>query len=690
MNRREPFIPPDVERYFGPDGLLNGALQGFRVRSEQRQLASAIWQAINARQTLVAEAGTGVGKTFAYLVPALVSGRKAIVSTASKTLQDQLFGRDIPKLLEILGLQRRVVRLKGRSNYLCLYRMEIGEQDARFSRAQDWQVLRAVRRFSAQTVEGDLSDCVELPEESAVTPWVTSTADNCLGNSCPRIADCFVAKARAAAWAADLVVVNHHLFCADLALRREADQSLLPELDLVVLDEAHAFIPTASQAFSESVSTHQYVGLARDMLPAGLRLAKDGAPWADLAARLEQSSLVVRQDFASLPLGKWDWSRLETDRGEAVRRAVAQWAAALHPIQHALRVNRERHPELERLADRADTLVSRLTRFQAGTEQHLGQAFVDSRDRCQENTDGHDNAGERVFWLEKTKSGLSLHDAPLDLSGPLRSVLHESNRSWIFLSATLSAGPSASDDPEQAFSYFTRRLGLQPDQTLLVGSPFDFQRQALFLLPKTLPDPKSTDLIAQLLSLPGMDILLHRIPGGVLILCTSLRSVALAAETLRRRPSQFLSDRRLLVQGEAPRSILLAEFRAHGRGLLIGSTSFWEGVDVPGLALAMVLIDKLPFASPDDPVMQARLNQSRRRGEDPFRSIQVPEALLALKQGIGRLIRSESDRGVLMIGDRRLYETGFGRSMRAALPRCQEAGSLDDAIGIVDALFELH
>jgi ATP-dependent DNA helicase DinG len=266
-------------------------------------------------------------------------------------------------------------------------------------------------------------------------------------------------------------------------------------------------------------------------------------------------------------------------------------------------------------------------------------------------------------------------------------VFDAPDRSWIFLSATLSSAGLHAEDAAQAFSYFTRRLGIRPAQSVLVGSPFDFQQQALLVLPRSLPDPKSADLIAQLLALPGMDLLLHKIPGGVLILCTSLRAVALAAETLRRRPSQFLADRRLLVQGEASRTALLAEFRAHGRGLLIGSASFWEGVDVPGLALSMVLIDKLPFAPPDDPVMQARMHQARRRGEDPFRSIQCPEALLALKQGIGRLIRSEADRGVLLIGDRRLYETGYGRSMRAALPAFAEAGSVQEALGRVEALF---
>jgi ATP-dependent DNA helicase DinG len=491
-----------------------------------------------------------------------------------------------------------------------------------------------------------------------------------------------VAKARSAAWAADLVVVNHHLLCADLALRRDADQALLPVLDIVVLDEAHAFIPTASQAFSESVSTHQYASLARDLLSAGLRLARDGAPWAELSAALEQSSLVVRSAFAPLALGKWDWSKLETEMGATSRQAITDWAGALRPIQDALRLNRERHPEIERLADRTDTLIERLTRFQAGTEALMGQTTNDYQAE-----EGMGQEPDRVFWLEKTKSGLSLHGAPLDLAEPLRPVFDAPDRSWIFLSATLSSAGLHAEDAAQAFSYFTRRLGIRPAQSVLVGSPFDFQQQALLVLPRSLPDPKSADLIAQLLALPGMDLLLHKIPGGVLILCTSLRAVALAAETLRRRPSQFLADRRLLVQGEASRTALLAEFRAHGRGLLIGSASFWEGVDVPGLALSMVLIDKLPFAPPDDPVMQARMHQARRRGEDPFRSIQCPEALLALKQGIGRLIRSEADRGVLLIGDRRLYETGYGRSMRAALPAFAEAGSVQEALGRVEALF---
>lgn len=677
MNRREPAEGLGPESlYFGPEGLLRRHLKGFAVRSEQRALAGAIWGALDRRETLVAEAGTGVGKTFAYLIPLLVSGRKALVSTASRTLQDQLFQRDIPRLAEILGRPARVVRLKGRTNYVCPYRLETAEQDARFLRAEDWQLLREVKRFAATTEEGDLADCGALPEDSPVVSWVTATAEACLGNSCPRIGDCFVAKARNAALQADLVIVNHHLFAADLALRRDVAQAILPECDAVVVDEAHAFIATAVQAFSESVSTHQLVVLARDVLAGGLRLAKDGAPWAEISAGLEQTAMVFRAEFESLAPGKWDWARLSDRLGDALTTAIQACITGMSPICQALQANRERHPEIDRLAIRAAGLQDRLQRFASATP-----------------ATGRDPVSDTVLWLDKTRFGVSLQSAPIELAKPLASVFQAPDRSWVFLSATLAASAADADaeTPREAFRYFIDRLGLDPHAVLLLGSPFDFSRQAVLVLPQSLPDPKLPDLITHLLGLPGMDRLFDAVPGGILVLCTSLRAVSLAADFIRQRPGQFLANRRLLVQGDAARGALLEDFRAHGRGLLIGSASFWEGVDVPGFALSMVLIDKLPFASPDDPILQARMAQARRHGQDPFRSIQCPEALLQLKQGIGRLIRSEQDRGVLLVGDRRLHQTGYGRAMRAALPAFAEAQSLADAIDTCRLLFsEAH
>jgi ATP-dependent DNA helicase DinG len=672
MNRPEPVDSASrQDRYFGPQGVLKARLPQFAVRREQAALAEAVCKALEGRYTLVAEAGTGVGKTFAYLIPLLTSGRKAIVSTASRTLQDQLFQRDVPRLLQILGLSARVVRLKGRANYLCPYRLETAQADARFNRAEDWQVLREVRRFAATTEEGDLADCSGLPEDSPVIPWVTSTGENCLGNSCPKISDCFVVKARNAAWQADLVIVNHHLFCADLALRRGVEQSILPDVDTILIDEAHGFIATASQAFSDSVSSHQAVVLARDMLATGLRLVPDGAPWAELSSRLEQSTMAFRAEFAGLSPGKWDWMRLATDMGDRLHSAIRLFAEGIAPVRDALQINRERHPEIDRLANRAQTLLETLSVFQ---DPQSGPAI--------------NGMADRVFWLERTKFGVSLQVAPLDLAEPLAEVFQAPDRSWVFLSATLAADQADSQEPEKAFGYFTRRLGLQPGACLLLGSPFDYQKQALLVLPQALPDPKTPDLITQLLAMPGVDLLFEAIPGGILILCTSLRAVALAATHIRSRPGQFLANRRLLVQGEAARGALLEAFRGHGRGLLIGSASFWEGVDVPGLALSMVMIDKLPFAPPDDPVMQARMQQARQRGQDPFRAIQCPEALLVLKQGIGRLIRSETDKGVLMVGDRRLHQTGYGRSMLAGLPNFSTVTSMPEAIAQAQQLFE--
>jgi ATP-dependent DNA helicase DinG len=362
--------------------------------------------------------------------------------------------------------------------------------------------------------------------------------------------------------------------------------------------------------------------------------------------------------------------RLASNMGDALCSGIRRFAEAIVPVRDALQINRERHPEIDRLAGRAQVLLETLAVFQDPQSGQEPRGMAD-----------------RILWLERTKFGVSLQMAPLDLAEPLAEVFQAPDRSWIFLSATIAAEQGDAREPEKAFGYFTRRLGLHPGACLLLGSPFDYQRQALLVLPESLPDPKAPDLVTQLLAMPGVDLLFEAIPGGILILCTSLRAVALAAAHIRARPGQFLASRRLLVQGEAARGALLDEFRGHGRGILIGSASFWEGVDVPGLALSMVMIDKLPFAPPDDPVMQARMQQARQDGQDPFRAIQCPEALLMLKQGIGRLIRSETDRGVLMVGDRRLYQTGYGRSMLAGLPNFSTVTSISEALAQTQQLF---
>lgn len=666
MSRPEAQGVITAEHYLGNHGLLATKVAGFRVRPEQRALAKAVETALVHQHTLFAEAGTGVGKTFAYLVPLILSRKKAIISTASRTLQDQLFTRDIPRLVSALQIPVRVVRLKGRSNYVCPYRLETSEKDARFSSPQDWKIFREVKRFADTSLDGDLAGCAALSEESGVWPWVSSTAENCLGSSCPRIQDCFVAKARDAAWEADIVVVNHHLFCADLSLRHDGQRSLLPFTDMVVIDEAHAFPSVATQAFSQSVSTGQVLQWARDCLAGGLRHAADGAAWTELLNQIEQSTAKFRAFYADAPLGRSPWT-LGHGNGNALKENLLGWRSGLLPLVAALGANQGRHAEIDRLLDRGNLILERLGLF-----LHSGrgpEAAANSEDK------------QSVCWSEKTKNQMTLHWSALDLEPALSPVFSEPGRGWVFLSATLaSEAMQNGSTSSNAFEYFSQRIGLKPDQSVILGSPFQFKEQTRLIVPDALTDPKAPDLIEKILQLPEMPALFQAVPGGILILCTSLRAVRLAAEFLRRESATYLSGRSLLVQGESSRDALLHAFRSASHHVLIGSSSFWEGIDVPGPALSMVLIDKLPFAPPDDPVLQARLTRARDAKEDPFMTIQCPEAFLMLKQGVGRLIRSETDRGILIVGDRRIVQTGYGRKMLKGLPDFTVAHSLRDGI----------
>jgi ATP-dependent DNA helicase DinG len=646
-----------LSAWFEPQGLLSQRLDGFRSRPSQASLAKAIATAIDHRTLLVAEAGTGIGKTYAYLIPALLSGQKVLVSTASRALQDQLFSRDIPRLLKAMGLTGvSVARLKGRSNYLCPYRLERARQDGRLSSAQEVQDLRQVVQFAALSPEGDISACTTVSEHSMVWPLVTSTVDNCLGQRCPMVTECPVIRAREQAQRSELVIVNHHLLCADLALRREGGGELLPRMDVVVVDEAHALPDTALQFFGLTVSTHGLALLARDALVAGLELARDGADWAGLSGQLEASVLAFRSELAAACApGKHKWEQLSPRGQDALHAGLMRIGEALVPLHMAFCVNAERHAELVRLQERIEQVQDRLDLLAPHRTPEAG-----------------------VHWIEVGRQSLSLHWSPLDAAPRLREVWDAPERAaWVFLSATLTV-PSPSGSPLGDFAYFCELMGLDDAQCERFESPFDYAHQSLLVVPEQLPDPKQPSLVTQLLEMPGISALIRDATGGIFLLCTSLRAVDQAAQWLGQ-PRSPASGRMLLIQGSAPRDHLLQRFREDGRAMLVGSASFWEGVDVPGSALSVVIIDKLPFAPPDDPVLESRMNRCRSEGGDPFNRIQLPEATLMLKQGVGRLIRTETDRGLLLVGDRRLAETPYGRRMLRSLPPFRRTRSLDEA-----------
>ncbi|HEX7326232.1 MAG TPA: ATP-dependent DNA helicase [Rhodanobacteraceae bacterium] len=619
----------------GADGPFAREVPNFAPRETQQRMADAVAQAIVSHDPLVVEAGTGTGKTFAYLVPALLSGKRVIVSTGTRNLQDQLFHRDLPRVLSVLGVKADVALLKGRANYLCKYRLQQTVEAEQFhSRAQAAD-LQKIREWAERTRTGDRAELAAVPEGSPLWPRVTSTAENCLGAECPFFDECFVFKARRRAQDADLIVVNHHLLLSDLALKREGFGAILPEADAYILDEAHQLPELAGQYFSVGISARQVKELAADALAecagqtgalAVLQPALDGVNAALRKARLAFDALPKRGAFA----------QLEADAGAA---------EALENLGDAL-------------ADLAGVLAGQAERSKGLASVHARSVVLDQRLQRVAGSDGEDE----VRWYEISERGFELSSTPLDLAPQLQKLRAASEAAWIHTSATLAVAGH--------FDHFTRQMGLVDPLTLDLGSPFDYAHQALCYLPQGLPEPAARDYTQQVID--AVRPVLEASKGRAFLLFTSHRALRLAAERLADAPWP------LFVQGTAPRHQLLSDFRDSGNGVLLGAASFWEGVDVAGDALSVVVIDKLPFASPDDPVLQARLDAVRRGGGNPFRDWQIPAAAIALKQGAGRLIRDVHDRGVLVLCDPRLVSKGYGKLFLASLPPMPRTRELAD------------
>lgn len=647
-----------VQEVFAPGGMLARADARFVPREGQTQMAMAVAQTIEGGGALVVEAGTGVGKTFAYLVPALLSGERALLSTATKALQDQLFSRDLPQLAEVLGLPVRMALLKGRASYLCLHRMELARQDISAREPGVARVLAKVEEWSRRTQAGDLAELTGLDERSPVLPLVTSTRENCLGSGCPRFRECHVHQARREALAADIVVINHHLFFADVAVRESGMAELLPTVRVVVFDEAHQINETGVQFLGLSLSTGQLMDFGRDMLAAGLGLARGMADWLGLAANLDLAARDLRLTVGELRAGtklRWTDQAPEGTRPEAWRTAIRRLTLACAQGQAALDAVSETAPELERLYERGSELLARLAHF--------------------------DGAGspDAVRWLD-VGSQLRLVESPLDIAEAMRTRLMAAppqavgedgwpqapaagpGRSWIFTSATLG------DD--EKLSWFTERAGLQDARILRVASPFDYASQAALYVPRHLPppaDPSHSAALAHWISQAAAQL-----GGRTLVLTTTLKALRGIGDALQTR---FASSGELevLVQGEWPKRRLMQRFRegsAQGQPgcILVASATFWEGFDVPGGALQLVVIDKLPFPPPGDPLVEAHTQRIEKSGGKAFTSYALPEAAVALKQGAGRLIRRESDQGILVVGDTRLVTMGYGKRLLAALP----------------------
>jgi ATP-dependent DNA helicase DinG len=637
-------LKPLLERAFAADGPLAASIPGFRRRPQQLEMAEAIGAAIEATGVLVAEAGTGTGKTFAYLVPALLGGGKVLVSTGTKTLQDQLFERDLPAVRNALASGASAAVLKGRANYVCLYRLRRSASEARLGSREEAAQLRRIERFAAVTATGDRADLADVPEDAPVWIHATSTRDNCLGQNCPDYRDCFVMRARKNALAADVVVVNHHLFFADLVLREEGISELLPACNTVIFDEAHQLPETARMFFGETLSSAQLVELARDTR-LELRAAGGASPELErLATRLEKAARDLRLAFGEPP-GRLAW--MQAMRLPEFEAGLEKVNASLHQLEEALAAQAGRAEGIDSCARRATGALQILIRLREG------------------------DVATEVRWAEVFQHAVQLHVTPLSSAELFRKQMADHPRAWIFTSATLAVG--------EDFGHFTRELGVPEAQARRWSSPFDFQQQALLYLPKGLPpdpnDPGFTEAMIEA-ALP----VLRASAGRAFLLFTTLRALRRAHDLLRERlPFP------LLVQGTGSRSELLARFRSLGNAVLLGSQSFWEGVDVRGEALSVVIIDKLPFAPPDDPVLAARIESIRAQGGNPFNDLQLPQAVLQLKQGAGRLIRDETDRGVLMLCDPRLLSKPYGRRILASLPRMKLTRELPEVEGFFGA-----
>ncbi|EIL87739.1 DNA helicase, Rad3 [Rhodanobacter fulvus Jip2] len=632
----------DVAALLGTDGPFAREVPSFAPREAQQRMAQAVAQAIAGRETLIAEAGTGTGKTFAYLVPALLSGERVIISTGTKTLQDQLYFRDLPRVRSVLGVRLKTALLKGRANYLCLYRLDqTVREGATFERTQAAQ-LATIRAWSARTRRGDRMELAEVPEESPLWPRVTSTPENCLGVECPFFDDCHVVKARREAMEADVVVVNHHLLFADLALKQEGFGEILPGAAAFILDEAHQVPELAGQFFSQSLSARQLTDLAHDALAECTGVTGAIGLLLEPVEALQESLRQLRLAMAPLPQ-RGAFQELEDRAG--VRDALHGLRELLATLTELLVSQAERSRGFSNLSERATVLSERLDRIV------------------------EDRSDRDVRWYESWTRGFALHATPLDLAAPMRALRERTQAAWIHTSATLSVAGN--------FDHFARQLGLDEPQTLSLESPFDYARQGLCYLPSGLPDPNARDYTEQVIeaALP----VLQASNGRAFLLFTSHRALRRAAELLQDRVPWPL-----FVQGTAPRPRLLEDFRASGHGVLLGAASFWEGVDVVGEALSVVVIDKLPFAAPDDPVLVARLAALEASGINPFMGWQVPSAVIALKQGAGRLIRDIHDRGVLMLCDPRLTGKGYGKLFLASVPPMPRTRELADVQAFFD------
>jgi ATP-dependent DNA helicase DinG len=630
---------------FAVDGKLSEAIDGFVPRQAQTDMAVAVENTIKNKAPLIVEAGTGTGKTFAYLAPALLSERKTIISTGTKNLQEQLFHRDLPLIKEALGSNSKTALLKGRANYLCLHRLRQHGGNSTLVDRQTLTELTQVREWASSTKSGDMGDMRTLAEDAKVLPFVTSTADNCLGKDCPDYEDCYMVKARRKALDADVVVVNHHLFFADMALKDTGFGELIPEADLVVFDEAHQIPDIASEYFGETFSSRQMQDISRDIEVVYRTVLKDAKQLQSAAEKCKMITADLRILFPENP-SKGNWRQM-LSRDE-VQTQISKLTDSLNVLYEVLKLHVGRDKDLDNIFERVSEARGKLARLTDTTQ--LGVSL----------------------WYETTLRHIVLHLTPLSISQKFADFIAEPKRSWVFTSATLMV--------DGGFTHFQRQMGLNNATTLSLDSPFDYPNQAMLCVPRFLPEPNAREMRATLLDISIKVVKASR--GRCFLLFTSHATLNAIASQLENK-----IDNPILVQGSTTKRALLESYIENKDAVLLGTGAFWEGVDVRGDDLTCVLIDKLPFASPDDPLLQARIEDCRKSGGNPFVQLQIPQAAIALKQGAGRLIRDETDKGVLVICDNRLVTKDYGKIFMGSLPDMRRTRDLQKA---VDFLQDIH
>jgi len=638
-----------TDNFFSPQGPLNDCLNNYQLRTEQVEMAKSVSNAIKDKESLVIEAGTGVGKTFAYLYPSLLKGGRVVISTATKNLQDQLFFNDIPKIREALKISVKVNILKGRANYICKLRMENTNQEGMFFNKNDAKYLHLIKAFSDNSDSGEVSEISKIPENSAIWPMVTSTKENCLGQDCEFYKNCFLVKARKEALESEVLIVNHHLFFADFVLKDAELSEILPKANTVIFDEAHQVPLVASFFLGEFISSSQIINLIQDCQQSFIKYP-DTIKILDSLAKDLQENIFELKALISPSSVRLNINKLQDY--DAFKETYKTLIAKLDLLETILSKHAEDNAESQRLFDRATELTIKLNSWLK-----------------------RDNQND-IYWLEVFARTIQFNATPISVAEQFNKFQKKADSSWIFTSATLSINGS--------FDHFTSLLGLKKSRTQYLQSPFNYSENAFLYVPKEIPDPKDElfNLVLVKKALP----LIRAAKGRAFILATSLKSMEEIGALLKDEFEKNKIDYPVITQGEGPKNDLLNQFKKHGNAVLIGSLSFWEGIDVRGSTLSLVIIDKLPFQSPGDPVFESKIKLLTEEGANAFMSMQLPEAIIRLKQGVGRLIRDDHDKGVMVICDRRIIEKSYGMKIWKSLPSFKRTRSESAVINFLEEL----